>query len=410
MKQPNSHLIADIRKEFPILETKIHDDKPLIYLDNGASAQKPKCVIEAMSNIMQHCYSNVHRGLHYMSEQTTLAYENARKRIAGFLNADEKEIIFTNSATNAINLVAYAFGRHLLKKGDEVIVTLMEHHSNFVPWQILRDQHGVVLKFAPVDQNGNLDLEAFAQLFSKKTKLVCVAHVSNVLGTLNPINKLADMAHAHGAIILVDGSQAVMHQPVDVKALDVDFYVFTGHKIYGPTGIGILYGRYQLLDHMEPFMGGGEMISSVTPEKSEWAKPPAKFEAGTPAIIEAIGLGRAIQFVEEIGFDTISAHENFLLDAATNALQTIEGLTIHGRAQQKGPIISLSIKNLHPYDIATILDREGIATRAGHHCAEPLAQCLNIGSTLRASMAIYNTVEEIDALVNGLSKAKKMLS
>ncbi len=401
--------IANIRAQFPILKTRVHQDKPLVYLDSGASSQKHQAVIDKMIWLMQNCYANVHRGAYCFSEKLTSAYEDSRQKVASFINANSNEVVFTGSTTNAINLVAHAFGRGILNKGDEVLITLMEHHSNFVPWQLLRDDHGVVLKFVTLHQDGSLDLENFKSQLSHKTKLVCVTHISNVLGIVNPIKEMTTLAHQYGAKILVDGSQAVMHLKVDVKELDVDFYVFTGHKVYGPTGIGILYARRLLLEAMPPFMGGGEMITSVTPEKSHWAMPPARFEAGTPPIIEAIALGDAIDFIADTGIDAIQKHENTLLEYAQESLAQIDGLIMYGNIKHKAPILSFNIHPFHPHDLAMLIDMEGVAVRAGHHCAEPLANYLGIKASLRVSMAIYNTCDEIDILTNALKKAQKVL-
>lgn len=399
--------VDTIRADFPILLEKVNG-QPLSFLDNGASAQKPLAVINAMRHHYEHCYANVHRGAYTFSEETTAAYEGAREKIRAFLNArSEKEIVFTSNATAAINLVAYAYGRGLLKAGDEVVISHMEHHSNIVPWQILRDEKGINLKVAPVSDDGEFLFEDFKALLSDKTKLVAITHVSNVLGTVTPLKAIIDAAHAVGAKVLVDGSQAVMHMPVDVQALNCDFYVFTGHKIYGPSGIGLLYGKEALLDAMPPFMGGGDMISSVTLEKSTWAELPAKFEAGTPPIVQAIGLGAAIDYVSGIGLDRIAEHEQALLGYATQQLASVAGLKIVGTAPSKTSVISFVMKDAHPHDIATIADQRGVALRAGHHCAEPLMHRMGVTGTTRASFGMYNTREEVEALVSALEKVRE---
>ncbi|WP_259783015.1 aminotransferase class V-fold PLP-dependent enzyme [Aestuariispira ectoiniformans] len=399
--------IDAVRAEFPILQEKVNG-YPLSFLDNGASAQKPLAVINAMRHHYEHCYANVHRGAYTFSEETTAAYEGAREKIRAFLNArSEKEIVFTGNATGAINLVAYAYGRGILKAGDEIVISHMEHHSNIVPWQILRDETGVHLKVAPISDEGEFLLEEYKALLTEKTKLVAITHVSNVLGTVTPLKAIIDTAHSVGAKVLVDGSQAVMHMPVDVQELDCDFYVFTGHKIYGPSGIGVLYGKEALLDAMPPFMGGGDMISSVTLEKSTWADLPAKFEAGTPPIVQAIGLGAAIDYVSGVGLESIAAHEQALLGYATQKLASIDGLRVIGTAPAKTSVISFVMKDAHPHDIATIADQKGVALRAGHHCAEPLMQRMGVTGTTRASFGMYNTHAEVDALVSAMEKVKE---
>lgn len=403
----NGYDVEAVRADFPILQETVNGN-PLRFLDNGASAQKPSAVINAMRYHYEHCYANVHRGAYTFSEETTAAYEGAREKIRAFLNArSEKEIIFTSNATAAINLVAYAYGRGLLKAGDEVVISHMEHHSNIVPWQILRDQTGVALKVAPVSDEGEFLFDEYKALLSDKTKLVAITHVSNVLGTVTPLKAIVDAAHAAGAKVLVDGSQAVMHMPVDVQDLDCDFYVFTGHKIYGPSGIGVLYGKEALLDAMPPFLGGGDMIANVTLEKSTWAELPAKFEAGTPPIVQAIGLGAAIDYVSGVGLENIAAHEQALLGHATQQLASIGGLRIIGTAPAKTSVISFVMQDAHPHDIATIADQRGVALRAGHHCAEPLMHRMGVTGTTRASFGMYNTHEEVDALVSALEKVKE---
>lgn len=392
------------RADFPILSELVHG-KPLVYLDSGASAQKPRAVIDAMRNAFEHCYANVHRGAYDFSERTTSAYEGARETVRAFINAkSEREIVFAKNATEGINLVAYSFGRELLKAGDAVIVSEMEHHSNFVPWQMLRDAKGIELRVAPISDEGELLMDEFEALLDEKVKLVAITHVSNVLGTITPAAKIVELAHAVGAKVLFDGSQAVMHMPIDVQALDCDFYVFTGHKLYGPNGIGVLYGKEEVLETMPPFLGGGDMIASVSVEKSTWAELPAKFEAGTPPIVEAIGLGAAIDYVTGIGLDRIAAHERDLLTYAMQRLAAVDGLRVIGTAPNKTAVISFMMGEAHPHDIATIIDQQGVAVRAGHHCAEPLMHRMGVVGTARASMGLYNTRAEIDALAVALDK------
>jgi cysteine desulfurase/selenocysteine lyase len=403
--------MAAIRRDFPILSETVHGRK-LVFLDSAASAQKPRAVIGAMVHCMEHQYANVHRGLHFMSERTSDKYEAVRDKTAAFLNAaSREEIVFTRNATESINLVAHTYGRAVLKPGDAVAVSEMEHHANLVPWQMLRDAHGTELRIIKITDSGEIDFDSLEQVFADgKVRLLAVTHMSNVLGTYTPAERLAKFAHAHGAKILLDGSQAVVHRRVDVQAIGVDFYVFSGHKLYGPTGIGVLYARAELLDSMPPFLGGGDMIASVSYARCTWAKPPHRFEAGTPAIIETIGLGAAIDYVEAIGFDAISAHERALTDHAIAKLATIEGLKILGTAQDRGGVISFVMEGVHAHDIATLLDRQGIAVRAGHHCAEPLMGRLGVTSTARASFALYTTEEEIDALAAGLIRIKQVFA
>jgi len=396
-----------IRQDFPILSQTVRGKK-LVFLDSAASAQKPRAVIEAMSRAMETQYANVHRGLHWMSERTTDAYESVRDQVASLLNAPSRdEIVFTRNTTEAINLVAHSYGRGVLKPDQAVLISEMEHHSNIVPWQMLRDAHGNPLLVAPVTDAGELDMAAYESLLADgNVGLVAITHMSNVLGTYTPAARVAALAHQYGAKVLFDGSQAVVHRVTDVQAIDADFYVFTGHKLYGPTGIGVLWGRAELLDRMPPFLGGGDMISSVSFEKSSWARVPHKFEAGTPAILEAIGLGAAISYVNDIGYDTIAAHEQSLTDHALATLSAIEGLHITGRAQDRGGVISFTMDGAHAHDIATLLDRNGIAVRAGHHCAEPLMRRLGLDSTARASFALYTTHAEIDALAESLARVR----
>jgi cysteine desulfurase/selenocysteine lyase len=403
--------VAAIRKDFPILSQTVHG-KTLVFLDSAASAQKPRAVIDAMVHVMESQYANVHRGLHWMSERTSDAYEEVRDKTAAFLNAGAREeIIFTRNATESINLVAYTYGRTTLQPGDAVVISEMEHHANIVPWQMLRDERGVELRVAKITDSGEIDFASLEDKFADgKVKLLAITHMSNVLGTYTPVERLAKFAHDRGAKILLDGSQAVVHRAVDVRAIDADFYVFSGHKLYGPSGIGVLYAKREILDAMPPFMGGGDMIASVSYEKSSWAKPPHRFEAGTPAIIETIGLGAAIDYVEAIGFPAIAAHERALTDHALATLSNIEGLRILGSAQDRGGVISFTMQGAHAHDIATLLDRQGIAVRAGHHCAEPLMGRLGVTSTARASFAVYTEIEEIDALAAGLVRVKQVFA
>ncbi len=399
--------IEAIRAQFPILEQTVRGKK-LVFLDSAASAQKPLAVIDAMSDAMRTQYANVHRGLHWMSERTTDAYEGVRDAVARLLNApDRREIVFTRNSTEAINLVAHSYGRGLLHPGDAVVVSEMEHHSNLVPWQMLRDAHGIELRVAPITDAGELDMPALeALLADRRVRLVAVTHMSNVLGTCTPAARIAAMAHAHGARVLFDGSQAVVHRRVDVQAIGADFYAFTGHKLYGPTGIGVLWARRELLEEMPPFLGGGDMIASVSFERATWAEVPHKFEAGTPAILEAIGLGAAIGFVERVGYDAISAHEALLTDHALARLSSIKGVQVIGRAQDRGGVISFTLDGAHAHDVATLLDRQGIAVRAGHHCAEPLMHRLGLDSTARASFGVYTTLAEVDALADTLERVR----
>jgi cysteine desulfurase/selenocysteine lyase len=400
-----------IRAQFPILGEKIRG-KDLVFLDSAASAQKPRAVIDAMVHAMEHQYANIHRGLHWMSERTTEAYEMARDASARLLNAnDRSEIVFVRNSTEAINLIAHSYGRSIMKPGQAVLISGMEHHSNIVPWQMLRDSHGIELRVAPITDAGELDMAGTEALLADgKVGLVAITHMSNVLGTYTPAERLAALAHQYGAKIFFDGSQAVVHRRVDVQALGADFYCFTGHKLYGPTGIGVLWGRRELLEAMPPFLGGGDMISSVSYERSTWADVPHKFEAGTPAIIEGIGLHAAIQFVEAIGYPAIAAHEAALTDHALAKMSAIEGVTLIGRAQDRGGVISFTLDRAHAHDVATLLDRQGIAVRAGQHCAEPLMRRLGLDSTARASFGIYTTHEEIDALADTLGRIREFFA
>jgi cysteine desulfurase / selenocysteine lyase len=403
--------LAAIRAQFPILSQTVRGKK-LVYLDSAASAQKPRAVIEAMTGAMERQYANVHRGLHWMSERTTDAYEEARDAAAALLNArDRSEVVFVRNSTEAINLLAHSYGRFVLKPGQAVVISEMEHHSNIVPWQMLRDEHGIDLRVAPIDARGELDMGAYESLLQDGgVGLVAITHMSNVLGTYTPAARIAALAHAHGARVMFDGSQAIVHRRVDVQALDADFYCFTGHKLYGPTGIGVLWGRRELLDAMPPFMGGGDMISSVSFERSTWAEVPHKFEAGTPAIVEGIGLKAAIDWVNAIGYDAIAAHEAALTEHALARLSAIPGITVIGRAQDRGGVVSFTVQNAHAHDVATLLDRQGVAVRAGHHCAQPLMQRLGLDSTARASFAVYTTPEEIDFLAESLIRVREFFT
>ena len=400
-----------IRAQFPILGEKIRG-KDLVFLDSAASAQKPRAVIDAMVHAMEHQYANIHRGLHWMSERTTEAYEMARDASARLLNAnDRSEIVFVRNSTEAVNLLAHSYGRSIMKPGQAVLISGMEHHSNIVPWQMLRDSHGIELRVAPITDAGELDMAGTEALLADgKVGLVAITHMSNVLGTYTPAERLAALAHQYGAKIFFDGSQAVVHRRVDVQALGADFYCFTGHKLYGPTGIGVLWGRRELLDAMPPFLGGGDMISSVSYERSTWADVPHKFEAGTPAIIEGIGLHAAIEFIESIGYPAIAAHEAALTDHALAKMSAIEGITVIGRAQDRGGVVSFTLDRAHAHDVATLLDRQGIAVRAGQHCAEPLMRRLGLDSTARASFGIYTTHEEIDALADTLGRIREFFA
>jgi len=403
--------IARIRADFPILSQTIRG-KPLVFLDSAASAQKPRAVIDAMRTTMETQYANIHRGLHWMSERTTDAYEAARDAVAGLMNAgDRDEIVFVRNSTEAINLVAHSYGRGIMKPGQAVLISDMEHHSNIIPWQLLRDAHGIELRVAPITDAGELDMDAFEALLADgKVGLVAITHMSNVLGSVTPAERIVRLAHARGAKVLFDGSQAIVHRRVDVQALGCDFYAWTGHKLYGPTGIGVLWARRELLESMPPFLGGGEMISSVTYEKSTWARVPHKFEAGTPAIIEGIGLKAAIDYVLAIGYDAMAAHEASLTDHALARLSAVEGVHILGRAQDRGGVVAFSLDKAHAHDIATLLDRQGIAIRAGHHCAEPLMRRFNLDSTARASFGIYTTHDEIDFLADSLLRVREFFA
>jgi cysteine desulfurase/selenocysteine lyase len=396
--------VEAVRADFPILQRQING-KPLVYLDSAASAQKPRAVIAAMTQAMEHSYANVHRGLHTLANETTDAYEAARRKIAAFIGADEKEIVFTKGGTEAVNLVAAGIGRRL-QPGDEVIVTEMEHHANIVPWHFLRERQGVVLKWAPVRDDGNLDIEAFQALLTERTRVVAVSHMSNVLGTINPVTDITRMAHEAGAIVLIDGCQGIVHKPVDVKAIDADFYVFSGHKLYGPTGIGVLWGKAERLAELPPYQGGGEMIGAVGMEEITYADPPHRFEAGTPPILEAIGLGAAIEWLSGLDRIAIAHHEAELYRRVRERLTGANWLRIIGDAEDKGAIMAFTVEGAHAHDVAQILDRYGVAVRAGTHCAEPLMKRFGVTSSARASFALYNTEAEADAFVDALTKTQ----
>jgi cysteine desulfurase/selenocysteine lyase len=397
-----------VREDFPILNQLVYG-RPLVYLDNAATSQKPATVIDAMTRYYSTDNSNIHRGVHLLSERATQQYEEARVKAQRFINAAApKEIIFTRGTTEAINLVAGSYGRANVVSGDEVLITAMEHHSNIVPWQILCEEKGARLRVAPINDDGELILEEFAKLLNERTKIVSLAHVSNALGTINPIRAIVEIAHRHNVPVMIDGAQAAPHMKLDVQELDCDFYAFSGHKVYGPTGIGVLYGKASLLDAMPPYQGGGDMIASVTFEKTTYNTLPYKFEAGTPNIAGTIGLGAAIDYVNQIGIERIARYEHELLDYGTEALSQIPGLRLIGTAKDKAGVLSFVLEGVHPHDVGTILDREGIAIRTGHHCAMPVMERFGIPATARASLAFYNTKEEIDALVTGIHKVKEV--
>jgi len=400
--------VERVRADFPILSQEVYG-KPLVYLDNGASAQKPRAVIDTMTAVMEKSYSNVHRGVHRLSQVATDAFEAARKKSATFINArSDKEIIFTRGATEAINLVAASYGRTFLSKGDEIIVSHMEHHSNIVPWQLLCEEIGAVLKVVPIDDDGNFLFDEFQKLVSKKTKLVAVTHVSNALGTIVPVKDVIKVAHDQGAVVLIDGCQAAPHMAIDVQDLDADFYTFSGHKVYGPTGVGVLYGKEDLLNTMPPYQGGGDMIASVSFEKATYKKAPYRFEAGTPAIVEVIGLGAALDYISDVGLEKISAHEQSLLDYATDQLRGINTIRLIGTAREKASIVSFVMDGVHAHDVGTIVDRTGVAIRVGHHCAEPVMQRYGVAATARASFGLYNTHAEVDKLIEALQEVKEL--
>ncbi len=402
--------VARIREDFPILKQRIND-KPLVYLDNAATGQKPQAVIDALVNYYTCENSNVHRGVHTLSQRATDAYEGARSKVRQFLNAaDDREIIFVRGTTEAINLVAQTYGRENIGPGDEIIISAMEHHSNIVPWQILGQETGAILKVVPINDDGELLLDEYEKLLSPRTKLVSIVHQSNALGTINPVEQIVELAHRRGVPVLLDGAQSVAHVPVDVSRVDCDFYVFSGHKLYGPTGIGVLYGKAELLEAMPPYQGGGEMIRSVTFEKTLYNTIPNKFEAGTQNIAGSVGLGAAIDYVANLGMDNIAAYEQELLTYGTRRLAEIGPLRLIGTARHKGSVLSFVMENAHPHDVGTILDAEGIAVRTGHHCAQPLMDRFEVSATVRASLAFYNTKEEIDALVHGIDRVIEIFS
>ncbi|WP_036258472.1 cysteine desulfurase [Methylocapsa aurea] len=413
----NKHIIAEapldvarIREDFPILSMQVYG-KPLVYLDNAASAQKPKEVVDRMVHASYFEYANVHRGLHFLANAATDAFEAARESVRSFLNAESvNEIIFTKSATEAINLVAASFGQAFIKEGDEIVLSIMEHHANIVPWHFLRERKGAVLKWVDVDDEGNFSIEEFEKALTPKTKIVAITHMSNMLGTVTPVKEIIRIAHERGIAVLIDGSQGAVHLEVDVRDLDADFYVVTGHKLYGPTGIGALYGKKEWLEKLPPFLGGGEMINEVTRDKVTYNEPPHRFEAGTPPIVQAIGLGAAVDYMQKIGRARIHAHESALSDYAHERLSRINSLRIFGRAKGKGAIVAFEMKNAHAHDVATIIDRSGVAVRAGTHCAQPLLARFGVTSTCRASFAVYNTFEEVDKLAEALIKAESLFA
>ena len=400
--------IHQIRADFPILGRTVYG-KPLVYLDNGATTQKPRAVVEAITNEYYNTNANVHRGVHFLSQQATELHEASRETVRRFINArSTSEIVFTRGTTESINLLAATFCQSQMQAGDEVIISTMEHHSNIVPWQLQAAQRGIVLRVIPMDDRGELLLDEYERLFSPKTKLVSIAHVSNVLGTINPVKEMIATAHAHGVPVLVDGAQSIPHMPVDVRELDADFYVFSGHKVYGPTGVGVLYGKEDWLDKLPPYQGGGEMIQHVSFEKTTFNELPFKFEAGTPDYIGTTGLARALDYVSALGMDTIAAYEHELTEYATRRLKEIPDMRIFGESGQKGSVISFLVGNIHHFDLGTLLDRLGIAVRTGHHCAQPLMTRLGIEGTVRASFGLYNTKEEVDTLVAGIERVRKM--
>ena len=400
--------ITKIRADFPILSREVYG-KPLIYFDNGATTQKPRCVVDAIVDEYYSVNANVHRGVHFLSQQATELHEGSRETVRRFINArTSAEVIFTRGITEAINLLAFSFGEEFMKEGDEVIISTMEHHSNIVPWQLLAARKGISIKVIPMNDRGELLLDEYEKLFSDRTRIVSIAHISNVLGTINPVKEMIATAHAHGVPVLVDGAQSIPHMQVDVQDLDVDFFAFSGHKVYGPTGVGVLYGKEEWLDKLPPYQGGGEMIQSVSFEKTTFNELPFKFEAGTPDYIGTTGLAKALDYVSAIGLEQIAAHEHELTTYAMQRLGEIEGMRFLGEAAHKSSVISFLVGNIHPFDMGTLLDRLGIAVRTGHHCAEPLMRRLGIEGTVRASFAMYNTKEEIDALVAGVDRVRKM--
>ncbi|WP_230785223.1 cysteine desulfurase [Aurantimonas coralicida] len=402
--------IDAIRRDFPILSKEVYG-KPLVYLDNGASAQKPRAMLDAIQKAYSEDYANVHRGLHFLSNKATEEFEAARGKVSDFLNAPSaEEIVFTRSATEAINLVAYGYGMNEIGEGDEIVLTIMEHHSNIVPWHFIREKKGAKLVFVPVEEDGSIDVAAFERAITPRTKMIATTHMSNVLGTVVNVKAVCAMAHAKGIPVLVDGSQAAVHLPVDVQDLDCDFYVFTGHKVYGPTGIGILYGKREMLERTRPFNGGGEMIVEVTEDAVTYNAPPHRFEAGTPPIVQAIGLGASLDYMREIGREAIAAHEETLRDYAHERLRAVNSLRIYGEAPGKGAIVSFDLEGIHAHDISMVIDREGVAVRAGTHCAQPLLKRYGATSTCRASFGMYNTTDEIDRLAEALEKARRFFA
>jgi cysteine desulfurase/selenocysteine lyase len=400
--------VEAVRREFPILSQTVHG-KPLVYLDSAASAQKPAAVIDAERDVYERCYANVHRGVHLLSQRATEAYEKARTTVRRFLNAaDTREIVFVRGTTEAINLVAQSYGRRQLGAGDEVLISGLEHHSNIVPWQLLCEEKGARLRVAPIDDSGEVELAAFERLLSSRTRIVSVAHVSNALGTVDPVRRMTELAHAAGAVVLIDGAQAAPHLALDVRAIGCDFYAFSGHKVYGPSGIGALYGRAALLEAMPPWQGGGDMIASVSFERSTWNELPYKFEAGTPNIAGAIALGAALEWLETHGIEAIASHERELLAHGTELLREIAGLRLVGTARDKAGVLSFVLEGVHPHDVGTVLDHEGIAVRTGHHCAQPVMERFGIPATTRASLACFNTREELDALALGIRRVQEM--
>ncbi len=400
--------LEKVRSEFPILSREVYG-RPLVYLDNAATTQKPRCVVEAMTEEYYNLNANVHRGVHFLSQQATDLHEQARERVRRFVNAAAtEEIVFTRGTTESLNLVASSYGEAFLSEGDEVILTVMEHHSNIVPWQMLRERKGIVIKVVPMDDKGNLLMEDYESLFTERTKLVCTVHVSNVLGTVNPVKRMAEIAHAHGAHILVDGAQSVPHFKVDVRDLDCDFLVFSAHKVYGPTGIGILYGRQALLEKMPPYQGGGEMISRVSFEKTTYEDLPFKFEAGTPDYIGSHSLAVALDYVDALGLENIAAHERELTRYAMERMSSIKGMKFYGETAEKDAVVAFNVGEIHPLDLGTLLDRLGIAIRTGHHCAQPLMSRCGVEGMARASFALYTTKAEIDALVAGIERVSRM--
>lgn len=405
---PVPYEVDRIRDDFPILSRTVYG-KPLVYLDNGATTQKPRAVVEAITEEYYSVNANVHRGVHFLSQRATELHEASRETVRRFINArSTNEIVFTRGTTESINLLAYSYGEACLKAGDEVLLSTMEHHSNIVPWQLLQARKGIVLKVIPMNDRGELLLDAYEKLFTERTRLVCVAHVSNVLGTVNPVKDMARTAHSHGVPILIDGAQSIPHMPVDVQELDADFYVFSGHKVYGPTGVGVLYGKEDWLDRLPPYQGGGEMIQHVSFERTTFNELPFKFEAGTPDYIGTTGLARALDYVTALGMDRIAAYEHDLTTYAMERLRQVPGMRIFGEAAEKGSVISFLVGDIHHFDMGTLLDRLGIAVRTGHHCAQPLMQRLGIEGTVRASFGLYNTREEVDALVAGVERVSRM--